>query len=124
MPLAGLSGLGVLVELPAAFLAVFITVAVIADRRSRTRRWFIAGAALPAIMLLGWNYINFGGPLTMAYGHKQDAAFAVYHSQGLFGISWPKLTRLWGIIFSPQRGLLFLAPWLAVRFVWGDIFDF
>jgi len=125
--LAGLSlGLGVLVELPAAFLAVFITVAVIADRRSRTKLgWFIAGAALPAIMLFGWNYINFGSPLTMAYGHKQDAAFAVYHSQGLFGISWPKLTRLWGIIFSPQRGLLFLAPWLAVGFMGAiySIFD-
>ncbi len=113
---AGLAlGAAVLVELPALALAAAVAVAVAADRSARTRfLGLVAGAAIPAAILMTWNVVNFGNPFAMSYGFKHDAMFATLHAQGLYGVSWPSLERLWGLLVGARRGLLFLAPWLVI----------
>lgn len=124
--LAGLAlGGAVLVELPAIALAAGVTVAVAADRRVRRHLpWLLAGALVPAAILLAWNVANFGHPLAMSYGFKHDAAFATYHAQGLYGVSWPTAERLWGLLVGARRGLLFLAPWMGIGLVGAGVAAF
>lgn len=114
--LAGLAlGGAVLVELPVAALAAVLTLAVLLDGRARQRLpALLAGAAIPAATLLAWNAASFGHPLAMSYGFKGDETFAAFHAQGLYGVSWPTAERLWGVLAGARRGLLFLAPWLAL----------
>lgn len=114
--LAGLAlGAAVLVEHPALVPAVMVALGIVADRDARRRAPSLAaGAALGAAALLAWNAGNFGHPLAMSYGFKHDETFAAFHAQGVFGVSWPSLERIGGLLVGARRGLLFLAPWLAV----------
>ncbi len=110
-----LLGAAVLVEYPAA-LAVLLCLAGLAIDRSRRARlpWLLAGGAVPALVLMAWNTINFGGPLALSYAYKANPAMAAVHSVGVYGIGWPDLGALWGLLVGARRGLFFLAPWLLL----------
>lgn len=68
------------------------------------------GAALPLALLGAYNRACFGSALTLSSAHEASPAFADLASQGLFGISFPNLSGLAGLLASPSRGLLIFAP--------------
>lgn len=122
--LAGfLAGLAVLVELSVMLGVLVLLVYSLALERS-TGRWslrvdlrtpalMIAGAVIPAVMLLSYNWVSFGGPLSLGYGNLASGGFAEGMSQGILGVTWPKGEVLVDLLVGP-RGLLRLAPWFLL----------
>ena len=112
-----LLGLAVLAEFPTAVFAVLACAALFFDRQRRGRLpAVVAGGLGPALGLLVWNTLAFGGPFEMSYEHKSDPGHAVIHATGAWGVAAPSLDRLYQILCGANRGLLFLAPWLVVGF--------
>ncbi len=98
-----------------AIIAAAVCLGLLVDpRRRRALVWVVAGGLGPCLALLAWNSVVFGGPLHISYAYKAAAPLAATHAAGLFGISWPTLAGLWGILASARRGLVFLSPWLSM----------
>ncbi len=122
--LAGLlAGLAVLVDV-SAMLGVVVLLCYAASsaqpagRRLASVNWrgpalMIAGAALPAAMLLAYNWVSFGAPFKLGYENLASGGFATGMGQGILGVSLPSVGALVDLLVGP-RGLLRLAPWFAL----------
>ena len=113
--LAGfLAAFAVVTEYPTLSLAVVMTIAVAlrSDRR-RTFPAFLAGAIIGGAPLLVYNTVAWGTPFTTGYAFKASAEHAAIHAQGVFGVTFPTWERLWGVLFSARRGLLYYSPVLC-----------
>ncbi len=75
---------------------------------------FIAGGALPALLLLHFHWTAFGAPWATPYGHLENPAFVRDLAPGFMGISVPTFERVYGSLLSPYLGLFFWAPWIAL----------
>ncbi len=84
-----------------------------ADRASqlRTIGLAIAGGFIAAIPLLAYNLATFGHPFTT--GYSGVVGFEGM-KQGLFGLTYPKLDILIEILFGKRRGIIWVAPILAL----------
>lgn len=105
-------------EFPAAIPAVLLAMLAAAHAwpLGRARATQILGAlALAAIacaaVLMAYQYACFGSPIHIAYSSEQG-----YEGMqlGVFGVNLPKMIRLRELLFGAYRGLLPLAPSLAV----------
>jgi hypothetical protein len=118
----------VVVEYPsaiaAAIIAAMIAVKTAAAGRRRFLRTAIAGVigALPfAVLLLSYNYLVFGSMFDLGYKHQ--VGFPGMQS-GYVGLTYPKLEALHAILASPQLGLLWFSPILALApFAFFDACD-
>ncbi len=124
-PLAGLcAGLAVLVDV-SAIIGV-VALALYAGRhlitgparrplasRLRTPLVFVAGAAPVAVVFLAYDWISFGSPFSLGYGHLANSAFAAGENRGPFGVTWPSPGAMSGLLVG-TRGLLRYSPWLAL----------
>lgn len=111
-----LLGYAIVTEYPAALIAGLLG-AYGLRLAWRTRRLAAVSAlVLPAALILaGWMAYNatvFGGPLSLGYG--QSELWQEQHHTGFMSLTAPRWEALWGITFSPFRGLLFMSPWLAL----------
>jgi len=69
-----------------------------------------AGALVPSIATAVYHTICWGGPFKLSTSFLANPEFAANQSRGLFGVvgmSWASMT---GILISPSKGLLYLAP--------------
>jgi hypothetical protein len=115
----GLSaGWATISEFPAAIPAVLLAMvaACHAWPLGRARMIRVLGAmtvtALAcAAVLMAYQYACFGSPFHLAYTSEPEYAGM---QEGVFGVSVPKLIRLRRILFGDYRGLLPLAPTLAL----------
>ena len=109
-------------EFPAGVPAVLIALLAVSnawplgrDRALRVLGVTAVTALACAAVLMTYQYFCFGSPFQVAYGGEE--AFGRMQ-EGVFGIKLRTLTRvrrvLWGILFGEYRGLLPLAPTLAV----------
>jgi hypothetical protein len=105
-------------EFPAAVPAVLIAglAAVHTWPLGRARAIRVLGAlALAALasaaVLMAYQYFCFGSPFHLAYSSEEGY---VGMQQGVFGVNVPRMIRLRRILFGEYRGLLPLAPTLAV----------
>jgi len=77
---------------------------------------FSVGAAIPALIMFGYNWGAFGSPLFFSYqafklpGNERFPEQAV----GFVGLTYPKISILWNILVDPQRGLFFCNPVLLL----------
>jgi hypothetical protein len=106
-----LLGLAVLTDfaalVPAAVLLAYA--AWVLDRKGDAARVVLAGA--PFAVALGWyNAAAFGSPFASSYRYL--VRFQQISSTGVLGFGRPSLRALWGITFSPYRGLFPLSPFL------------
>lgn len=85
----------------------------------RYGRWYQIGwAILPGLVLVsGWMVYNkalFGSPFS--FGYDYSTAWAVQHHTGFMSLTYPHLDAIWGITFSPYRGIFLLSPFLLMFF--------
>lgn len=108
-----LAGAAFLCDFPAGILMVWLTVYTWLNlsRKSKIIFWML-GMALPVGFLLYYNRVCFGGLFTSSYSLQQTYS----HQAGLLGITLPRLKALWGITFSPFRGLFYQSPFLLLIF--------
>jgi hypothetical protein len=114
--LAGFAaGAAVLFEYPLAMLAGALLIYAFVRRGWRSAALFLCGSAVPALALLAYNRWAFG-----SFGHFSYKAAVIVagnsghdvigaNDAGFFGITWPSLSALALLLFSP-RGLLALTP--------------
>ncbi len=109
----GLLGLAVLTEFPALILLVILSLYALWFLE---RKWEIAKlglGGLPFALILGWyNASAFGSPFSSSYRYL--GRFPEISNTGFLGFSRPSLEALWGVTFSPYRGLFFLSPFLLL----------
>jgi hypothetical protein len=85
---------------------------------------FALGAAVPLAVLMLYNTLSFGGPLSIGYENLANQ-YRTSMSQGFMGISWPRLEVLFYITFHPAMGLFWQSPVLLLSmvglvFMWRD----
>jgi hypothetical protein len=84
--------------------------------RGRRQVWpFLLGAAPALILLALYQRICFGAFTTTSIGHMDERFVAKGAAFGILGR--PSLEALYGITFSPYRGLFFFAPVLLMALV-------
>jgi hypothetical protein len=107
-----LLGSGVAIEYPGAIGLVMVGLyAAVVVRPRRQLLWLVAGAALPGLLLAAYHTAAWGGPLMLPGHFSSDPP----RQRGAFmGITWPSPEITGKILFSPTRGLLRHAPWLAL----------
>ena len=106
-----LAGLAVLTEYPAVLaVAVLAGYALWIGRGVGAR--FVAGGLPIAAVLLAYNWLAFGNPLSLGYSNLLPGQFAQGMSEGLLGVSWPNAGTAGELLVGP-RGLLRLAPWFV-----------
>ena len=99
---------------PAVLLAGLAAVNAWPLGRQRMTRVVLAlavGALACAAVLMAYQYACFGSPFHLAYSSEQGYAGM---QQGVFGVDVPRVVRLRRILFGSYRGLLPLAPVLAL----------
>jgi len=77
----------------------------------RTLALAIAGGIIAAIPLIAYNLATFGHPFTT--GYSGVVGFEGM-KQGLFGLTYPKLDVLYEILLGKRRGIIWVAPILAL----------
>jgi MFS family permease len=103
----------VITEYPSVLIAGILFLYIF-YRLSDQRRigWvFLAGALIAA----GWMIYNtavFGSPLELGYSHSE--LWNEQHHTGFMSLTWPRWEVIWGITFSPFRGLFVLSPLLLL----------
>ncbi len=85
------------------------------QRRLRVAGALVASAAACFAVLLAYNQAAFGAPLKIGYGFEQGFGGM---QQGFLGLTYPKRYALVELLVGRYRGLLFLAPVLALA-PWG-----
>lgn len=109
----GLLGLAVLTEFPALFPLILLSLYAfwILDKKWQIIKIGLGG--LPFALILGWyNFTAFGSPLASSY--KYLGRFPEISNTGFLGFSQPSWEAVWGVTFSPYRGLFFLSPFLLL----------
>lgn len=105
-----LIGLAVASEYTAAFPAIIIMVALVAERGwSRAARVIAAGVPF-ALFLAAYHQAAFGSPLRPPYFYDRLAEYRELSRSGVGGIRLPSLTTLARLLLDPTRGLLVFSP--------------
>ncbi len=120
VPLGVLLAYAVVSEYPAVLIAGAIALYGLGGWRAgvpiiarRTLR--LAAGGIPPLLLAAWhNAVAFGSPFELGYTYS--ALWQEVHRQGFFSLRGPSLEALWGITFSPYRGLFFRSPFLLLGF--------
>lgn len=107
-------GFSVVCEYPAALAVLPITVyAGLYFRPWKRLLGFVLGGALCVIILTGYHWITFGGPLTLPYEFSTQHFRSLGLFMGLGAPNWPAFSNT---MFTSYRGLFFSAPWLLLAF--------
>ncbi|WP_129674413.1 hypothetical protein [Candidatus Chloroploca sp. Khr17] len=78
-------------------------------------RWLPAlllGGIIPGALLITYDLVAFGTPWPIGYAHS--ALWQDQHQTGFMSLTYPRPESLWGLAFSPFRGLFIRAPWLLL----------
>ena len=115
-----LCGLAVVSEFPAAPAVLVIVMLAVAsiyttDRRATLRVTLniAAAGAVMAAVLLAYHNAAFGSPFRVGYGNEDNSEGAAMQ-QGFFGLAGPSWHVLYEVLLGAYRGLLPLAPLMAV----------
>lgn len=101
-------------EYPLAVPAAVLVLA--ATGGPRWRRWLAvgAGAGVPATLLAIYNSACFGSVWSLSSAHEAHRGFAALEGSGVFGVGLPDWQGVWGLVLSPERGLVIWVPLVLV----------
>lgn len=106
-------GWAVLFDYAAGITLVSLLVWLVLERRWRALPVFLAGGLLPLGLFGIYHTICFGGPLSLASLHNNPGFSTPGAVVGQFTLShWRE--ALWGLTFSPYRGLFYHMPFLVL----------
>lgn len=104
-----LCGLAFLTEYTTVWIIFSWCVIELFKHKSIKNIWWMALGFSPAVLFIfSYNYYFTGNPFTMLYLFVADNF--VVAEKSTYGLSFPKLKALYGLLFSENRGLLFYAP--------------
>jgi len=108
-----LLGYSIITEYPVALIAgiLFLYTLYRLDAKWRIG-WVILAGSIVAAGWMCYNTVVFGGPLTLGYGYSE--LWQKQHHTGFMSLTLPHWDALWGIAFSPFRGLFVLSPLLLL----------
>jgi hypothetical protein len=108
----------ILLEYPPAVIALLLGVYALLYIPRRLVGYIVVGSAPPLMMLLAYNYAVYRNPFTLGYTSGGTNLFASHlYAAGTGGFQGhPIPAALWGMSFSPFRGLFFLSPFLLLAF--------
>lgn len=72
----------------------------------------VLGALPPILLAAGYNFSCFETPLPVGYFYSE--LYTDLHYTGFLSLTFPTLPALYGITFSPFRGLFYLSPFLLL----------
>ena len=108
-----LLGYATITEYPTAIIAGCLFLYALHRLKDKLRIvWVVIGALLPGTLAMLYNYAIFRTPLPVAYNYS--VLFPEHFHTGFMGFSYPRLEAVWGMTFSPFRGLFFLSPFLLL----------
>jgi tetratricopeptide (TPR) repeat protein len=109
-------GLAVLCEYPAAVSALLAGLYLLSFERrlARLAAFVLLGAALPLAVIAGFNTAAFGHPFQFGYALEKDAYYYAQMNRGFMGFGLPRWSNLWLLTLSPNKGLFFWSPVLAL----------
>jgi hypothetical protein len=108
-----LLGYSVITEYPSVLIVGILflyTFYRLSDRRRIS--WVILAGALIAAGWMIYNTAIFGSPLELGYSYSE--LWTEQHHTGFMSLTWPRWEVIWGITFSPFRGLFVLSPLLLL----------
>ena len=99
-----------------AILGLYLLAQLIGwKRKLSTVGDFAVGAAIPALLLLGYNQLAYGSLFDMGYFHHTTKIFADVHSEeNPLGLKVAGVSRAFELLWGRHRGLLFYAPIVAL----------
>jgi hypothetical protein len=114
--LAGFAlGMAVLFEYPSLLIALLIGTYALLGLPRRLILLVIAGAIPPLLTILAYNVDVYHNPLVTSYTSGGSPLFHIQQETGFAGLRLPpNPDALWGLSFSPYRGLFFLSPFLLL----------
>jgi len=102
-----------LIEYPSLLISILLFVYLVAVFRNLKAAFlFICGAALLGGVALFYHARCFGGPFRFPYYFETYPQFALDHSRGLAGVTWPRPGPLLKLLISPFRGIFYCSPFL------------
>ncbi len=108
-----LCGWALITEYPSVLIVAGIGLyALYRVRDWRKWIWLGLGGLPPLVLAALYNWTIFGTPLPVGYEYSE--LWQDVHQQGFFSITAPSVEAIWGITFSPYRGLFYLAPFLLL----------
>lgn len=93
-------------------LAGLFIYAIFAVRQKKHLLALIGGGILPGLLAAYYNYSCFETPLPVGYFYSE--LYADLHYTGFLSLTYPKPDAIWGLTFSPFRGLFYLSPVLLL----------
>jgi len=108
-----LLGYSVITEYPSVLIAGILFLYAFYRLSDRRRiGWVVLTGALIAAGWMTYNTAIFGSPLELGYGYSE--LWTDQHHTGFMSLTWPHWKAIWGITFSPFRGLFVLSPLLLL----------
>jgi hypothetical protein len=111
------SGMAILCEYQAAIAVLVIGVYVLVRSASKVRDVILGlvGGAPPLALLGFYHWACFGAPWRTGYSFAADPA----HKVGILGLVGPNAKGMAQTLVTPDNGLLFLTPWVAIAVAGG-----
>lgn len=114
--IGGLLGYAVITEYPAVLIAAFIGLyAIWITRRVPSIILIAVGGLIPIGLWGAYNTAIFGTPFALGYEYTANPYWSAILSSGFLSANVPTLETLWGLTFSPFRGLFFASPILLLN---------
>jgi hypothetical protein len=113
--IGSLLGYAVITEYPAVLIAACIGLyAIWITRRMRPIALIVLGGLIPIGLWGIYNTVVFGTPFALGYQYTANPYWSAILSTGFLSANAPTPEALWGLTFSPFRGLFFASPILLL----------
>jgi len=106
-------GWAAITDYPTSLILVGLFIyAYFAIRRKKYLLALIGGSIPPVLLAMLYNYACFETLLPTGYFYSE--LYTDLHYTGFLSLTYPKLDTLWGLTFSPFRGLFYRTPFLLL----------
>jgi len=114
LPLVGLfMGWSAITDYPSGLILVGLFIYAFFAVRQKTHLLALIGGGVPPVLLaMVYNYACFETPLPTGYFYSE--LYTDLHYTGFLSLTYPKLDAMWGLTFSPFRGLFYRSPFLLL----------
>ena len=110
-----LFSLAVITEYPVAPALAVIFLWAFIKMPNRWQLYRVVLGAIPlGLVFMGYNYLTF--ETVMPVGYNYSINWQTEHQTGFLSLTIPTLDRLYGLTFSPFRGIFLLSPFLLLFF--------